>query len=602
MDPGKQGFWTRWLGGAIRIDRDEMKLDIGTVKLIPLSELVSKIDSSYNAERRKGFLGSIFERLKNGKEMLDGPAPVAFHMRPKGHQFHMSDEEVYKICNDIARRLNKKPSELTISEISSLYREGKGVFFGVQSIATIFNDYARLREENERNEWLRKEKNKAVHVLSDKDFEDLHGPEPWGVLNNILDMTFKGKFNFSIPIDGVYDPGFITSLCLADGTPIDTTLLSSGEQTLLWLALAIFQTKYSGMERSKFPEVLLLDEPDAYLHPSMVVNMLECLKGFSKEFDSYVIISTHSPTTVALSPEKSLFLVGDDGIKSVEQDAAISDLLEGVTQVSVSPSNRRQVYVEGPYDTQVYQILYAGLRKSIKSSKVSLEFCGLMKMPEGMVEDSFRSAFKGCDIDVEKKRHFIDLINGLGGCVAVKATVDDLVGKGATTVRGLIDRDKIESPNVATANTVIIGGGECYSIENLVFNPVCILQYLYVSQSMTMLDICGDEVGVKEWIADGKLFQASVDVFVEKVLGRPNNCDAALTYVGGHSISIDLDYMNMRGHDLVDLILKQYAGLKALGRGNVSAIMVGLAEFMVRGTDSAFIPSHFLNAFVELKG
>ncbi len=63
----------------------------------------------------------------------------------------------------------------------------------------------------------------------------------------------------------------------------------------------------------------------------------------------------------------------------MSKDEGIAELLEGVTQISISPHNRRQVYVESYYDAECYAALYSGVQRYLSDSKVSLTFSAAAK-------------------------------------------------------------------------------------------------------------------------------------------------------------------------------------------------------------------------------
>src|SRR5690606_26232930 len=121
------------------------------------------------------------------------------------------------------------------------------------------------------------------------------------------------------------------------------------------------------------PKLLLLDEPDAFLHPKMVERMYEVLHEFHSSFGTVFWIITHSPTTTALAPPDSLHLVHSRSIESIDSDTAVAELLDGVPQIAILPENRRNVYVESHYDATIYQGLFEFLRKKSKNlnSKIS---------------------------------------------------------------------------------------------------------------------------------------------------------------------------------------------------------------------------------------
>src|SRR6201999_232657 len=78
--------------------------------------------------------------------------------------------------------------------------------------------------------------------------------------------------------------------------------LSSGEKVLLQLVLWLFTAGKEGV----FPKLLILDEPDAHLHPSMTQQFLDVISDvLVSKHGVREIISTHSPSTVALAPDGS---------------------------------------------------------------------------------------------------------------------------------------------------------------------------------------------------------------------------------------------------------------------------------------------------------
>ncbi|WP_421310251.1 AAA family ATPase [Aeromonas sp. 603696] len=159
------------------------------------------------------------------------------------------------------------------------------------------------------------------------------------------------------------------------------------------MALTLFNSQYYDPSAITAPKLLLLDEPDAFLHPKMVVKMYNVLKVFSENFSVKIIITTHSPTTVALSPENSTFMVCSNNVISITKDEGIAELLDGITQISINPENRRQVYVESQYDADVYQAIFSKLvhNSELVDSKISLNFVSSgPKMPEQQIIEKAR--------------------------------------------------------------------------------------------------------------------------------------------------------------------------------------------------------------------
>ncbi|OAB54139.1 AAA family ATPase [Pseudomonas thivervalensis] len=603
---GKTRFLEAIANGNVIVDEDGEEIAVASIKMIEHKSLVPQFYNGYDENSRKMKVLALKQILEACKGELDEPlSAVAVNhplMAQRAGRLGGADwPQAHRVIGLIARKLGKKPSEVSGGEVDSYYDEYRRLTFGEYDVGAIFKDYLRRKESNLYFQWLRQERGREdVHFVSEDSFESEFGGPPWVALNSILSDLFDGKFKFSEP-GHEYDPAFVTSLCLsADGTPLEPKELSSGEQTLLWLVLTIFNTR-AFISSTQTPKLLLIDEPDAFLHPSMVLKMVQCFESFCDVFDAVVLFTTHSPTTVALAPVDAIYVVDDNKVSAVDQDGAICELLDGVTQISISPHNRRQVYVESSSDVEIFQMLYdAVLRKSeFLDKKISLTFVSAgMKYPRGLVAEKLREFFGG--LESGQVELYTSAINGVGGCVQVKGAVEHLCDAGSITVRGLIDRD---ANNIAEGHVHVLGGGVCYAIENLVFDPVCTLlkAHLIDDQKFSMTAICGAEVTYDQWLEDDDLLQKSVDVFIDTLLGRPNLRDVSFEYMGGKRLLSDSGYLNHHGHELwKDKISIKYAPLKRCGK-NEEGVKKEIVRCMLLHTKGKFVPSLFVAAFSDLQ-
>ena len=85
------------------------------------------------------------------------------------------------------------------------------------------------------------------------------------------------------------------------------------------------------------PGLILLDELDAVLHPSMISALLVGLKEQFVNNGTPVIMATHSVTTVSLLDEGEIYSVGRVGgrvdVRCVRKAEAVSDLSEGLATI-----------------------------------------------------------------------------------------------------------------------------------------------------------------------------------------------------------------------------------------------------------------------------
>ena len=110
--------------------------------------------------------------------------------------------------------------------------------------------------------------------------------------------------------------------------------LSSGETVLAALCVSVLEMENTNGR----PRVLLLDEIDASLHPSMIKAMLAVLKHSFIDNGTAIIMATHSPSTVALADPECLFLVEPKApkqkLRKADRNEAIGTLTEGLATIS----------------------------------------------------------------------------------------------------------------------------------------------------------------------------------------------------------------------------------------------------------------------------
>ena len=111
--------------------------------------------------------------------------------------------------------------------------------------------------------------------------------------------------------------------------------LSSGEKILMALCLVSFN-QYLGRRR---PKLLLLDELDTVLHPSMVTALVRLLMDLFVSQGTKVLMTSHSPMTLAALDEADIYQVvrteGCIKVSSTTKSRAINELSEGLATVDV---------------------------------------------------------------------------------------------------------------------------------------------------------------------------------------------------------------------------------------------------------------------------
>lgn len=365
----------------------------------------------------------------------------------------------------IERNAEKPLATLTEDEFCDLHVKSwvAAVDTFQQSFATLFSSWHTRWCENFFNKFL-SENGEETPFLAEPEFIERNGEAPWNFVNRILE-TSALNFQITYPKGHKKMPFQPKLIHQTNGVKLDFGDLSSGEKIIMSLTLCLYYAQ-DRRHLVNYPKILLFDEVDAPLHPSMTKNFLEVVKSELVENQGIkVIMTTHSPSTVALSPEESIFIMKGDGerLKKATKDNALRLLTSGIPTLSINYENRRQVFVESKYDVIAYETLFQHLTPicSVLNPEISLHFI---------------SSGSG----------------GSGNCDQVKEIVSKLREGGSSSCYGIIDWD---TNNGSSQNVFVVGEHERYSLENSIFDPLVLSSFLLreVYQSRSKCGFSDDE-------------------------------------------------------------------------------------------------------------
>ncbi len=387
------------------------------------------------------------------------------------------------------------------------------------ALTQLFAAYVREKERNDLNE-IRFRRGDAESFLTDEEFLNNYGLPPWEIMNQVLaeaNMTFR----FAIPSPDAHRSLELQLKHTVSGADVGFSSLSSGERVLIALAQFLYLAQ-DPRQPTDMPDLFLLDEIDAPLHPSMTVAMLRIIDNVMvQEYGLQVIMTTHSPSTIALAPEESIHIMSSDPIqlRKATRDEAIRVLTVGVPILSINRANRRQVFVESQHDVGFFESI-AALAQPYLLPDVSLSFIA-----------------SGHDKD--------------GGCARVKKLVNSLAEAGNRSVFGIVDWD---GHHVSTNQVHVLGENARHSIENFLFDPT-LLAALLVREKLIDRGILGlqaDQTYVDmRGLADEQL-QLIVNT-VLKHLDLPSAKEEVCVpscYINGRTVQVPISYFHVRGHDL----------------------------------------------------
>ena len=268
------------------------------------------------------------------------------------------DEELKRI----AQKLNKIVEDVTEDEIRQLAIDN------FESLTTV--DELTRYVANENMRYMRRVTYLA-ETHQDEEQKMLVAQErPYQTINRIFRKYGFDYFEMlnPFPIDGKLD-GEIRFQG-KEGEVVDYYSLSSGEQAIVQFVIWSYGQDFRGNRLN----TMVLDEPDAHLHPTMCKMMVEIFSEMSTKKESggggiRIIITTHSPSTVAFTPEGSLFVMQRDVdnnrvIKATTSEDAVEILSDGIftfsramSQYTLFSSSPKQnlVFVEGKTDVRHFK-------------------------------------------------------------------------------------------------------------------------------------------------------------------------------------------------------------------------------------------------------
>lgn len=261
-----------------------------------------------------------------------------------------------KGINSVMRTLPYSMDEIEADDFYSSYKPYnlKNDFLP-QELGKVIWDYYVKYYRNRMNVFENQTNGKNLPVLSEQEFIAKHGEKPWEVLNKILSNFDSLDYKISSPetldVFASYQLKLIHTK--KPRLEVEFSSLSSGERVLMALVASVYKASSDNI----FPDILLLDELDASLHPSMMKNMLAVIKDIFLDKGIKVILVTHSPTTIALAPEESIFVMSKDGLdrisKKSQQDAlrilteGFATLDEGIMVFDAAVQNTLSIVTEG---------------------------------------------------------------------------------------------------------------------------------------------------------------------------------------------------------------------------------------------------------------
>lgn len=157
----------------------------------------------------------------------------------------------------------------------------------------------KIKDENNKvllENFLDKTIDKFIKLLTSENLISLN--------KELKENKFTNKIKLEIYFDLVFD---------SKDKLISLETLSNGEQVILlgilWDYLIAKNKKDTESINTISKNVLLLDEPDAHMHPSAIYKLVESVKNYVKQFKVQVIMTTQNPITLKFFDYENIYIL-----------------------------------------------------------------------------------------------------------------------------------------------------------------------------------------------------------------------------------------------------------------------------------------------------
>ncbi|EPH40034.1 AAA family ATPase [Streptomyces aurantiacus] len=197
--------------------------------------------------------------------------------------------------------------------------------------------------------------------IADSDLRRLRETDPWELLQDALRKTFSAELiigdfreEYHSYINVQVAKGDVDGYKLTRWPKYNPKdLMVEGSGFLQWLSVFTLAT-------ADDVDVLLLDEPDAHLHPTLQAQMVEQLEVLASKKNKQVLLATHSSEILKTVDHQKIFQVRKNGAGYLQEDHQKVGLLAGIgsdyaPKLDRVRRSRRIFFTEGPSDLSVLE-------------------------------------------------------------------------------------------------------------------------------------------------------------------------------------------------------------------------------------------------------
>ena len=167
---------------------------------------------------------------------------------------------------------------------------------------------------------------------------------------------------------------------------------SLGQNNLIYIATVLGDIKHQ-IEENKIPHfALLIEEPEAHLHPQLQLSLYGFLRDSSTSKNSQLFITSHSPTLTSKVPLKNLVLLDQNAFRlskqfeNRENEAIIENTVKG-NAIKESRFKFRKDQLERYIDVTKSQLLFAKAVLFVEGISEELLITAFVELKKYRLED-----------------------------------------------------------------------------------------------------------------------------------------------------------------------------------------------------------------------
>jgi predicted ATPase len=166
-------------------------------------------------------------------------------------------------------------------------------------------------------------------IISDKALEDKLKKALMQIVDENRSELWFEMIDSILPLQnlGLQNHFSLTKDYINDLSYKDTKRLSSGQSITLFIISEL-------IANIKHESLILFDEPETHLHPSAISQLVNMFYKILHEFNSYAIISTHSPIIIQDLPSKYITIFDRQGSSPIIRKLPIESFGENISSLT----------------------------------------------------------------------------------------------------------------------------------------------------------------------------------------------------------------------------------------------------------------------------